>query len=66
MGIYPTQLEMDGMYFRVKRDEKYTNVCLSDMTSAERANILSGRESGELVRIIDHLVSIIRIEGTNA
>ena len=53
MGRYPTQLEMDGIYFRVKRDGTFTNVCLSD------------RDSGELIRIIDHLVKILRIEGTN-
>ena len=65
MGRYPIQLEMDGMYFRVKRDGTFTNVCLSDMTSAERESILSDRDSGELIRIIDHLVKILRIEGTN-
>ena len=65
MGRYPTQLDMDGMYFRVKRDGTFTNVCLSDMTSAERESILSDRDSGELIRIIDHLVKILRIEGTN-
>ena len=32
---------LDGIYFRIKRDGKYLSVCLSDMTREERMNALS-------------------------
>ena len=30
---------LDGIYFRVKRSEKYENVCFSDLTETERDEI---------------------------
>ena len=39
------QRNLDGVYFRVKRNGKYDNVCFSDLTSEERNEILSGREN---------------------
>lgn len=34
--IYPTQRNLCGVYFRVKRDGRWQNVCFSDMTNDER------------------------------
>lgn len=34
---------LDGVYFRVKRDGKYGNVCFSDMTHEERDELLKDR-----------------------
>ena len=34
---------LDGVYFRVKRDGKYQSVCFSDLTSEERAEVMEGR-----------------------
>lgn len=34
---------LDGVYFRVKRDGKYRNVCFSDMTTEERDELLKDR-----------------------
>ena len=33
---YPTKRNLDGCYFRVERDGKWTNLCFSDMTDTER------------------------------
>lgn len=30
---------LDGVYFRIKRDDKFENVCFSDMTDEERDEI---------------------------
>ncbi len=37
------QRNLDGIYFRVKRDGKWANVCYSDMESAERDEIAAKR-----------------------
>lgn len=34
---------LDGVYFRVKRGERYENVCFSDMTTEERDALLVNR-----------------------
>ena len=34
---------LDGVYFRVKRDGKWENVCFSDMTTDERDAIILDR-----------------------
>ena len=33
------QRNLDGVYFRVKRDGKWQNICYSDMTADERDEI---------------------------
>jgi len=37
------QRNLDGVYFRVKRDGKWQNVCYSDMTADERDEIARKR-----------------------
>lgn len=34
---------LDGVYFRVQRDSKWDNVCFSDLTDAEKVEVMSGR-----------------------
>lgn len=34
---------LDGVYFRVKRDGKWGNVCFSDMTREERDEVIKDR-----------------------
>lgn len=36
--------ELDGVYFRVERDNKYDNVCFSDLTEEEMKDVLQGRD----------------------
>ena len=36
--------ELDGVYFRVKRNNEYDNVCFSDMTEEEMKEVLQGRD----------------------
>lgn len=37
--------ELDGVYFRVKRNDKYDNVCFSDMTEEEMKEVLQVRDT---------------------
>ena len=40
---YPIERKLDGVYFRVKRNGKWGNVCFSDMTHEEREEVLGTR-----------------------
>ena len=33
---------LDGIYFRVKREDKWQNVCFSDLTEKEREELFEG------------------------
>jgi hypothetical protein len=35
--------ELDGVYFRVKRNDKWQNICFSDLTETEMDEMLNGR-----------------------
>ena len=35
--------DLDGVYFRVKRDGKWENVCFSDLTELEMDRVLENR-----------------------
>ena len=34
---------LDGVYFRIKRDEKWQNICFSDLTEEEMDEVMEGR-----------------------
>jgi len=40
---YPVIHGLDGVYFRIKRDEQYHNICFSDLTEEEKNNVMNGR-----------------------
>lgn len=40
---YPIAHGLDGVYFRMKRDDKYYDICFSDLTEEEKNNIMNGK-----------------------
>ena len=34
---------LDGVYFRVKRGNKYESICFSDLTEVEQDEVMTGR-----------------------
>ena len=46
---------LDGIYTRVKRGEKYENVCLSDLTPLEREEFLHDRPKDWYITAVNHL-----------
>lgn len=34
---------LDGVYFRIKRNDKWENVCFSDLTEEEMLSVMTGR-----------------------
>lgn len=47
--------DMDGIYFRIKRNNKYENVCFSDLTNEERAVVCSNKQIEWFIRVAYHL-----------
>lgn len=51
---------LDGVYFRVKRGEKYESICFSDMTKDERASIMADKTVEWLKTMCEILASTLR------
>ena len=51
---------LDGCYFRVKRDEKWCRVCFSDLTPDEMDDVLSGRSNEWLKSLCCYLAGVLR------
>ena len=37
--------ELDGVYFRIKRNDKWDNICFSDLTEEEMNKVLEGKDT---------------------
>ena len=36
--------KLDGVYFRIKRNDKWENVCFSDLTEEDMLDVMSGKD----------------------
>lgn len=54
---------LDGVCFRVKRDEKWEDICFTDLTQDERHFILEGKSDGWLKSMVLHLANVIESIG---
>lgn len=43
MKKYPTIHALDGVYFRMARNSEWQNICFSDLTDAEKEEVLCGK-----------------------
>lgn len=60
---YPKPYEMDGIYYRIKRNGKWGNVCVSDMTAEERSELFGGSDPKYLLVVIKGLSDALREVG---
>lgn len=51
---------LDGCFFRVRRREKYEDLCFTDLTRDEQETVLKDRSPEFIVRLALHLAKIIR------
>lgn len=51
---------LDGVYFRVKRDGKWDNVCFSDLTKEERDEVCKDRNINWMRSLVDILADRLR------
>ena len=55
---------LDGCYFRFKRDGKYQNICYSDLTADERdASMFEGRSTEWWRSLANHLADCLKRVG---
>lgn len=45
--FYPKQRNLCGIYYRIRRNDKWENVCISDMTNDEINSIFSTIDKNE-------------------
>ena len=55
--------DLDGCYFRVKRDDKWQNVCFSDLTQDEREAVCKNRSAEWLESLAFHLADQLKLIG---
>jgi hypothetical protein len=51
---------LDGVYFRVKRDNKWQNICFSDLTEDERNEMMKNRSVEWLQSLCNILANKIK------
>lgn len=51
--------DMDGIYFRIKRNDKYENVCFSDLTDEERVDVCNNKQIEWFIRVTHHLADCL-------
>lgn len=51
---------LDGYYFRVRRGEKYEDLCFTDLTRDEQEEALKDKSPEFIVGLTLHLAKIIR------
>ena len=51
---------LDGCFFRIRRGEKYEDLCFSDLTCDEQEELLKDRSPEFIVRLNLHLAKMIR------
>ena len=63
---------LDGVYFRVKRDDKWQNICFTDLTNEETNIILKDRTKAwlssmleVLLKVYDNVISVVSDEELN-
>lgn len=52
--------ELDGVYFRIKRDGEWCNICFSDLTQEEREKVVDGRSVEWLKSLCFHLANVLK------
>lgn len=60
MSDFKARRNLDGIFFRVKRNDKFENICFSDLTDEEKDNILKDRDAVWLREMCKILGNTIR------
>ena len=55
--------ELDGVYFRIKRDNKWQNICFSDLTEEEMKEVMQNKSVEWLQSLAIRLGQVIRTMG---
>ncbi len=55
-----TNRNLDGCYFRVRRGEKYEDLCFTDLTRDEQEEVLKDKSAEFIVGLTCHLAEVLR------
>lgn len=55
-----TNRNLDGFYFRIRRGEKYEDLCFSDLTRDEQEEALKDKSPEFIVGLTCHLAEVLR------
>lgn len=55
-----TNRNLDGCYFRIRRGEKYEDLCFTDLTRDEQETVLKDRSPEFIVGLALHLAAPLR------
>ena len=61
--IYPKERELDGIFYRIKRNGKSYSICFSDLTEQEQNKILAEYDEESLRRMCKILANTLRTIG---
>lgn len=61
--MYPVQRDLDGVYFRVKRGDKWKPVCYTDLTEEEIEQKTADMPADWWQRVANHLAEKLREVG---
>lgn len=54
---------LDGVYFRIKRDDKWVNLCFTDLTEEEREEVLKDKSQDFILQLTLILAKRLREVG---
>ena len=57
---YPKERDLDGIYFRVRREEQWSNICFTDMTPKERDMVTKDRSREWMKSLAYRLADVVR------
>ena len=57
---YPEERALDGVFFRVKRNDQWRNICFSDLTDSERTEMTKDRSIEWMTGLAFRLADVIR------
>ena len=57
---YPKERDLDGIYFRVRREEQWSNICFTDMTPEERDMVRKDRSREWMKSLAYRLADVVR------
>jgi hypothetical protein len=60
---YPVKRDLDGCFFRVRREGKWYNLCWTDLTEVERTELVKEADKYWLRRMLEYITQLYRHAG---
>lgn len=59
-----TKRNLSGIFFRVRRDDKFENICFEELNADEQCQIMAGQGKEWLTNIAQRLADVLNEVGT--